>query len=412
MSTDATRASTSSDVDETTRADLATLREVVEALAPLDRRAGSPDERDAAAWIAQRLERTGASARVEEEPFLDGYAWLLAPLVVISALAGGLALTGRGRRLAAAAAALAAAAIADDVSNGTRVWRRAVRRPRPTWNVVAETGDKVAERTLVVLAHHDAAPTGRVFDQSLQRWLAERFPGLIERLDTSLPLWWPIVGGPALVALGAATGRRGLTAAGTAMALLATAAGFDIARSPVVPGANDNLSAVAALVDLAERLRTRPVPGMRVLLVSCGAEEVLQGGIYGFAARHFPTLDRERTWMLNLDTVGSPALILIEGEGPFVMEDYFDKRFRDLISRAAEDAGLPIRRGMRARASSDAVIPSRAGYPTAMLSSWDRYKCLSNYHLMSDTPENLCYQTVARAVTIVEAVARRLAQTA
>ena len=92
-----------------------------------------------------------------------------------------------------------------------------------------------------------------------------------------------------------------------------------------------------------------------MLLVSCGAEEVLQGGIYGFAARHFPQLDRERTWILNLDTIGSPELVLVEGEGPFVMEDYFDRRFRDLISRVAEDAGLPIRRGLRARASSDSV---------------------------------------------------------
>lgn len=394
------------------QSDLATLHEVVEALAPLDRRAGSSDERDAAVWIAQRLDQAAAPARLEEERFLDGYARLLTPLVVISALAGGLSLADRGRRFAAAAAALAGAAIADDVSNGTRTWRKAVSRPRPTWNVVAETGDTGAERTLVVLAHHDAAPTGRVFDQSFQRWLAERFPELIERLDTSLPLWWPIVGGPALVALGGATGRRGLTAAGTAIAVLASVAGFDVARSPVVPGANDNLSAVAALVELAERLRARPLQGMRVLLVSCGAEEVLQGGIYGFAARHFPALDRERTWMLNLDTIGSPELILIEGEGPFAMEDYFDRSFRDLISRVAEDAGLPIRRGLRARASSDAVIPSRAGYPTAMLSSWDRHKCLSNYHLMSDTPENLCYETVSRAVTITEAIARWLAQAA
>ena len=62
-----------------------------------------------------------------------------------------------------------------------------------------------------------------------------------------------------------------------------------------------------------------------MLLVSCGAEEVLQGGIHGFAARHFPTLDRERTWFLNLDTVGSPRLIMLEGEGTVVMEDYFDR---------------------------------------------------------------------------------------
>jgi hypothetical protein len=387
------------------------LREVVETLAPLERRAGSQGEREAAAWIAQRLQRCGCAARVEEEQFRDGYAPLMAGLSAAGALAGIGALAGRrARKPAAVLGSAVAVAIADDASNGPRLVRRATTTPRTTWNVVAETGDADAPRTLVVLAHHDAAPTGRVFDSRLQRAFGERFPGLLERIDTSLPQWWPVVGAPALAAAGAAYRRRGYAAVGLLGSILATAAFADIARSPTVPGANDNLSAVAALVALAERLRARPVEGLRVLLVSCGAEEVLQGGIHGFAARHFRALDRERTSFLNLDTVGSPELVLLEGEGPVVMEDYCDRRFRDLVVRAAERADAPVRRGMRARASTDSVIPSRAGYPTATLSSIDRYKALSNYHQMSDTPENLDYGTVAHAVVVAEAVARELAR--
>ena len=119
------------------------------------------------------------------------------------------------------------------------------------------------------------------------------------------------------------------------------------------------------LVAVAEALRERPVPGLRVILASCGAEEVLQGGIYGFAARHLAPLDRERTWLLNFDTVGSPELAMLEGEGPMVMEDYFDRGLRDLCARVAEREGIPMRRGMRARSSTDSVIPSRMGIPTA-----------------------------------------------
>jgi hypothetical protein len=391
-------------------ADHTVLREVVETLAPLDKRAGSPGERDAAHWIAERLDRAGAAARVEEVPFLDGYAKQLLPLALLSAAAGSrMAATGRGRRLAAGVGALATAAIVDDSSNGPRLWRRAVAPSKTTWNVLAGAGDPGAGRTLVVLAHHDAAPTGIVFDQSGQRWLAETFPDVVDRIDTSLPLWWPVVAGPLLVALAGATGRRRWSAAGVAACLLTAAIGADVARSPIVPGANDNLSAVAVLVALAERLREAPIAGLRVLLVSCGAEEVLQGGIYGFAERHFPSLPRDRTWVFNLDTVGSPELVMIEGEGPFVMEDYADPDFRDLVARAAAGAGLPIRRGLRSRSSTDSVIPSRAGYPTATLTSINEFKALSNYHQMSDTPENLNYETVARAAAVTEAVARELA---
>jgi hypothetical protein len=389
-----------------------TLAEVVEALAPLERRAGSDGERRAAEWIAGRLTAAGSPAEVEPAHFREGYPGLLSALSGAGTVAGLIALAtrrGPARKLAAVAAATVTAALADDASNGARLARRAAGAPRPTWNVVGSCGDHDAPRTLVVLAHHDAALTGRIFDDRVLHWFGDRFPGLLERKDTSLPLWWPVVGGPLLVALGAGRDRRGLLAAGTAASALGLAALQDIARSPVVPGANDNLTAVAVLVALAERLAARPADGVRVLLVSCGAEEVLQGGIYSFAERHFPSLDRRHTWFLNLDTLGSPRLILLEGEGALVMEDYHDRSFRDLVARSAERAGAPLLRGLRSRTSTDAVIPSRAGYPTVTLVSIDRHKALSNYHRMSDTPQNVNYRTVRHALTVTEAVARELA---
>ncbi|HEY6780673.1 MAG TPA: M28 family peptidase [Thermoleophilaceae bacterium] len=388
----------------------ASLHEVVETLAPLEKRAGSPGEREAAEWLCDRLNASGARAVVEQVSFRDGYARQLLPLGAAGAVAGALAFSGRARLVATVVGGLAAAAIADDADNRRRIWRRLITRPKPTTNVIAEAGDLDAERTLVVLAHHDAAPTGRVFDQSFQRLLAQRFPAVIERTNASLPLWWPIIGAPAAVALGAATGRRGLIAAGVVASLATTALGADIARSPIVPGANDNLSGVAVLVGLAQRLEAEPIEGLRVMLVSCGAEEVLQGGIYPFVETHLRQLDPTKTWVLNLDTVGSPRLVLLEGEGILGIEDYTDPPFRDHIASSAQAAGIPLVRGQRARSSTDSVIPSRAGYPTATVTSFEPdTKLLSNYHLPSDTPENLDYDTVAEALTLTETLARRLA---
>ena len=280
---------------------------------------------------------------------------------------------------------------------------------KTTWNVVAELGDPAAERTVVFLAHHDAAHGGAAFDQTMQRKAADWFPGVVERIDTAIPVWWGVAAGPALVALGAATGRRGFAEAGTAISAISVAAFKDIARSPVVPGANDNLSGVAALVALAEAFRDRPVAGLRIVLASCGAEEVLQGGIYGFARRRLAALHRDRTWVINIETVGSPELAMLEGEGAFVMEDYFDRGLRDLFERVAKDEGIPLRRGMRASTSTDSIIPSRMGYPSACLISLNRHKGLSNYHAPTDVPENLSYRTMACATDLAEAVARRLA---
>ena len=403
MSTNSALATTAASTPE------ATLREVVEALAPIERLAGSEGERAAAMWLAQRLRAVGLEARVEEEEFLDGFAGMLAAVSAAAAASGIAALSRRGRLAGLVGGAAATALMADDISNGARPLRRALAKRKTTWNVVAETGDLDAERTVVALAHHDAARTGLIFDQTLQRKLVDWFPGVIERIDTGLPQWWPALAGPGLVAAGAASQRRGLVAAGATLSAAATAALGDIARSPVVPGANDNLSGVAVLVALAEALRERPVEGVRVVLASCGAEEVLQGGIYGFAKRHLRPLDRECTWVLNFDSVGSPELAMLEGEGELVMEDYFDRGLRDLCDRVAQREGIPMRRGMRSRTSTDSVIPSRMGIATTCFVSINRHKGLSNYHQPSDLPEHLSYQTIACATDLGEAVIRELA---
>ncbi|MCU4182824.1 M28 family peptidase [Acidiferrimicrobium sp. IK] len=397
------------DTDELRPTDTDQLREVTETLSPLKRRAGSADERRAAEWLAERLRRAGADAQVEAVGFYDGYAGELLPLAGIGLACGAYALTVRRSLLAATLAGVASAAIADDVANGRRPWRRLLNRRKTTTNVVAAIGDPAtAADTLVVLAHHDAAPTGHAFDPRLQQAVARLAPGLLQRINTSIPLFWPVIAAPAVVALGALTGRRAVTAAGMAATAVVGLVGVDIARSPVVPGANDNLSGVAALVGVAEALRVAPAPpGVAVLLVSLGAEEVLQGGVYPFVEKHLARLDRRRTWVLNLETVGSPHLVMLEGEGVTRMEDYTDPSWRDRVAATAAEAGVALIRGQRSRSSTDSVVTSRAGYPTATLTSFDPVtKLLTNYHLMSDLPEHLTYETIRSAVTVAVGLAR------
>src|SRR5438477_112152 len=143
----------------------------------------------------------------------------------------------------------------------------------------------------------------------------------------------------------AAARRAGFARAALATGALGTALVADIWRNATVPGANDNLSGVAALVALAEELRERPVEGVRVLLVSCGAEETLQDGVRAFIARHRHELPVERTWVINLDPVGSPHLVMLEAEGPVWMESYTGPWLRDLIASCAELEGIELERG-------------------------------------------------------------------
>lgn len=276
--------------------------------------------------------------------------------------------------------------------------------------MVAETGDRGSSDTIVLLAHHDAAHTGLIFHPAPQRWVCERWPALIDRQDTSIPLHWPFVASGAVTAAGALLRRTGLVRLGTALSLAGIGVAIDVGRRPAVPGANDNLTAVAALVAIARRLRQRPVSGARVLLVSCGSEESLQEGMRAFARRRFAGLLRERTWFVNLETLGSGhELVVLEGEGPLRIEDY-PPWFCDLVAGCAQEAGVALRRGLRSRASTDSVVANRAGYPVTTLVSLTRCKALANYHWPTDTADNVDYARVHDAVDVGEAVIRRLAR--
>jgi Peptidase family M28 len=386
------------------------LRQAIAHLATIDRPSASPGEREAAEWIAAQLAEFGCSVRIEEERAHGGY-WF--PLGVPNALAGAAGLLARrggrrGRALAAALGAFAAAAIWDDVGGGKLWLRRRFLPSRPTWNVVAETGDTSAERTLVFVAHHDAAHWGLLFHPGVLPLVDRLLPGLLERTNTSPPLMAPVIAGPLLVALGALTGRRRALSWGSAFALGSAATFAEIGVRDAVPGANDNLTGVATLIGLATELAERPVEGLRVVLLSTGSEESFMEGMQAFARRHFPRLAPERTHVVCVDTVGSPHLTLIEGEGMLRMRDYPDD-FKDLVADCAREAGVELWRGLRLRNATDGLIALRAGYPTTALGSVTRLKVPANYHWPTDTAENVDHGTVDATVTLCGAIARRLA---
>ena len=375
--------------------DTARLRATVEHLASFDRPSASDGERRAAEWIRGELEALGVPARVEEEPAVGSMA---IPLALLSA-AGVLAALG-GRRLAPLGL-LAAAGIVDDVSGGPQVFRRLLRH-RTTYNVVGEAGDPGAQETLVFVAHHDAAQGGLIYRPELTRLVADTFPGWYAKQTTSPQMLRLVAAGPALAAIPRLRKLGLVLSAGSLLAF------GDIATRTVVPGANDNLTAVAVLLELARLLREQPVEGVRVLLVSTGSEESFMEGMRGWVRRHGPSLDRERTRVIVLETLGSPELILLEGEGMIWMTDY-DLEVRDFIAAAAQDAGAPLRRGLKLGFATDALSALRAGFRTATLASCDEYKMPANYHSQRDIPRNVDFETVAAGARVAEAAIRRAA---
>ena len=132
-------------------------------------------------------------------------------------------------------------------------------------------------------------------------------------------------------------------------------------------------------------------------------------GMRGWVRRHGPSLDPARTRVVVLETLGSPELILLEGEGMIWMNDY-DPEVRDFVAESAQRG----RRAAAARAAARlrhrrAVGAARAACRTATLASCDEYKLPANYHSQRDVPRNVDFETVAAATRVAETAIRRAA---
>jgi Peptidase family M28 len=384
--------------------DQAWLRSRLEELERIYRPSASAGERRAAEWLVGQFRALGAEARIEAADAHGTYWWPLGIGTALGALGGFAALRGK-RALGAALGALGAAGIASDFPPH----QRRLRAPLPTrtaYNVVCEVGDPDAEQTIVISAHHDSAHSGLVFHPALPK-VADRL-GLIEGIETSPALMAPVVGGPLLVALGALTKVKALTRLGTALGLASTAAMAEIGSRRVVPGANDNGTAVVSLLALARRLAESPAPGVRVILLSAGAEESFSEGMKAFGERHFGELPADSTFFLVLESTGSPHLLVLRGEGFLKMYDYPAKAL-ELLDTTAEELGVWLYPNLRLHNGTDGMEPLAAGYETAVIAGCDDLKQPSNYHWPNDLAENVDFGSVTDGIRLAEATIRRLA---
>jgi hypothetical protein len=361
------------------------LRGDVEALAALDRRSASAGERASAAWCAERLRAAGA-ADVELQPFRYQHSFGVAHALHFAA--------GTLGRLPAA---LALAGFELDYSGRAQPLRRLLPAGEGA-NVVGRVAAArpSARRTLVLVAHHDAAHTGWMWDPRLAEGGARR---------GGRP---PFALLPELAMAVLALGPRRLRWPARAVLALAAALSLQVARGATVPGASDNATGVAALLALVERLAADPLPDVEVVALLTGAEESGMGGMATWMASDGAALDPATTLVLGLDTLGAGEPIVLSGEGPVWRVGYAAADLA-LADAGADRAGLPRPRRFRIGGWTDPVLARLAGLPTISLLSL-RGNVFSDYHLPTDTPERVDWDCVDACLTLAESTVRAWAE--
>lgn len=374
---------------------LRAIRGDVEALAAMERRSASPGERRSAEWLAGRLRDAGA-ADVRLQTFRYQHEYSSAHGLHCAAGIGAAALSS-------APLALAAAASFHLEFGGRSQWVRRFLPAGEGTNVLARipaTGG--ARRTLVLVAHHDAAHTGLVWHPGIAG-LATRRAAQTGKVDSFANATFGAFG---LVAAGSLLGRRGrsLRRAGGLFLALQCALLADVARGETVPGASDNATGVAAVLELVRRYAREPFEDVEILVVIPGCEESGMGGMAAWLRSEGSRLDPARTFVLGLDTLGSGEPVVLSGEGPTLTERYRDEDVA-WVERAAHVAGIERPRRFRIGGWTDPILAVFAGVPAVSILSVNGAGAFSNYHLPSDTPENVDWGSVDRCLRLAAGTA-------
>jgi hypothetical protein len=367
---------------------MAAVRRDVEALAAMDRGSAGPGERAAAQWGAGRLRHLGL-AEVRVDPFRYQPTWAArqAPHFACGLLAAALdGLAGRAIALATLAS------LHLEVSGRAQPLARAAPAGEGANAVGTIPARGERRRTLVLVAHLDTARTGLLWR-------------LLDRAPDPGPGGPPSFAALPLAALAAlaATSRRGPRALAGGVLASSLAMALDVARSATVPGASDNATGVAATLAIAERLAADPPDGLETIILLAGCEESGMGGMAAWLRAVRQDLDPATTLVLGLDTLGAGEPVTVTADGPPFAAGY---RVEDLAwaDRGADRAGLPAPRRSRLGGWTDPILARYGGLPAVSLVSL-RGGRFTNYHLPTDTPERVDWDSVDRCARLATGVA-------
>ncbi len=204
-----------------------------------------------------------------------------------------------------------------------------------------------------------------------------------------------------------------------ALFFLPICAGIFISASSrrVSPGADDNASGVAVMLEVARVLAESPVPSVELRFIAFGAEEQ---GLVGTRELVKERLLPPDTLVLNLDTIGAgPQAYIIEGNG-ILRKTKTSSRLNQVLSDSIRRAGLKPKFFWAALAGHDHIPLVRAkiqattfsfdtpgadklgqqiaklfGLPNA------RTRGYRHIHTSNDTPDRLELTNIERAGFVV-----------
>lgn len=281
----------------------------------------------------------------------------------------------------------------------------------PSVNVIGRVGSATPTRRVILTAHIDSTQAGLMFARPVVEFFAafaQRRPSPGTAPITPLRIPQALILAGLAIALATWLGGHGfllgLARAMTVTALaVACAATLEWAFASATPGANDNASAVAAMLTCAERLRPGLPADVQLWIVGTGAEEVGCQGMHALLDAH-PDWSRTHTFFVNFECLGGGTLHYVRSEG-LLARVWYPPALNDLARRVGPRGPFATPAPTDLLAATDGHVPAASDYPTLSLISLESNGVPRNYHRREDTVDAVDMALVVRAADFAAAVA-------
>ena len=170
------------------------------------------------------------------------------------------------------------------------------------------------------------------------------------------------------------------------------------------PGANDNASGVAVLLEVAKALACFPLLTTTVTLIATGAEESGTNGALDYLRRHRPD---KNTYVINLDNLGSGHLTAVTQEG-ILGRKTASPELLDFAKQTAEEKRINLQLAPYHLLTTDGTVFLFRGYPTVSLMAFDDQRLLPNWHWPTDRAEFVNPANLDAAKELVLGIVRKL----
>ncbi len=165
----------------------------------------------------------------------------------------------------------------------------------------------------------------------------------------------------------------------------------------VVMGANDNLSAVAAIIELGKYFSKNKPENTEIWLVSFAGEEHMRGS-KRFVSKYKQELLERDAMLFNLESLSGDVFLLATAEPMFLAKHSIE--VVDLVKKAADDLEISIIVGPLKFFGSDSANFSRKGLKATTLYGIPKKGVPADWHTKNDIPERLSGGSIAKATEI------------